>query len=95
MKNFVLDAAAGAAFTLGVAAICAAIALGGCSNADMSQIEALGSPAQITCYSGGHAVFDAHSTGKVSTERGSDGWYFEDAATERPVRVSGQCVIRN
>jgi hypothetical protein len=76
-------------------AVAVAIGLGGCTNADVAQLSALGSPADITCYSGGKVIYQGQSTGKVSTENQSDGWYFEDASTHRLVRVSGQCVIKN
>ncbi len=71
-----------------------AIALGGCTNADIAQLTALGSPASITCYSGGKVIYKGMSTGKIATESQSDGWYFQDASTHELVRVSGQCVIK-
>jgi hypothetical protein len=71
------------------------IALAGCTRAQMSQIGALGSPGHITCYSGGKVIYEGDSTGKIATEDRSDGWFFEDAATRRLVRVSGACVINN
>ena len=58
-------------------------------------MSALGSSGHITCYSGGKIIYDGESTGKISTDHHSDGWYFEDAATKSLVRVSGQCVIKN
>jgi hypothetical protein len=83
-------------------AICLAIfgifyllTLPGCKDADIAQWTSVGSAAQITCYSGGQVIYSGTSTGKVSTEHQSDGWYFEDAATHRLVRISGTCVIKN
>jgi hypothetical protein len=80
---------------LGSVTVLGLLSLGACSNADMAQMGAMGSPAHIQCFSGGVLILDATSTGKVSTENESDGWYFEDAATHRLVRVSGDCVIKN
>jgi hypothetical protein len=75
--------------------IVAVLFLTGCTNADIAQWGALGSPADIVCYSGGKVIYQGRSTGKVSTENQSDGWYFQDASDKRLVRVSGQCVIKN
>jgi len=66
-----------------------------CSDARRAQLGALGSPGHITCYSGGQIIYEGDSTGKIMTEQGSDGWYFNDKATNSLVRVSGDCVIRN
>lgn len=71
------------------------LALAGCTNAEWSQLTSLGSPADIICYSGGKVIYQGRSTGKVSTESGSDGWFFQDASDNRLVRVSGQCVVKN
>ena len=69
--------------------------LSGCTKADVAQVTSIGSPADITCYSGNQVIYSGRSTGKVSTESGSDGWYFQDDATGKLIRVSGACVIRN
>lgn len=78
-----------------VLALLSMLALHGCKDADIAQWTSVGSPAHVTCYSGGQVIYDGQSTGKVSTEHQSDGWYFEDAATHRLVRISGTCVVRN
>lgn len=67
----------------------------GCTNADISRIGALGSVGEITCYSGGNIIYHGKSTGKIETENGSDGWYFQEDSTKNLIRVSGDCVIRN
>lgn len=67
----------------------------GCTDASRAQLGSLGNPGTIECYSGGKAIYIGKSTGKIATEQGSDGWYFNDAATDRLVRVSGDCVIKN
>lgn len=77
-----------------IAFICALV-LGGCTDAGMKQYTTIGSPGHIKCYSGTLLIYEGDSTGKISTEHQSDGWYFEDAATHKLVRVSGACVIVN
>lgn len=52
-----------------------------------------GAAARVTCYSGGKPIYDSCSTGKVSSEKESDGYFFRDAVTNRLVEVSGECVI--
>jgi uncharacterized lipoprotein YajG len=69
--------------------------LAGCTDATISGITSLGSPADITCYSGNMVIYHGRSTGKVATVENSDGWEFRDAATQRFVRVSGPCVVLN
>jgi hypothetical protein len=78
---------------MGIAVVLGAIA--GCTDAERAGISALGSAADITCYSGGVVTYHGKSTGKVSTTQGSDGWEFRDATTGRFVRVSGACVVLN
>jgi hypothetical protein len=66
-----------------------------CTDTQIAQVSAIGEPGHITCYSGGQVIYEGDSTGKIATEESSDGWKFMDAATQRLVRVSGDCVIRN
>lgn len=66
-----------------------------CTDAKWKKVTALGSPAKVTCYSGGKVIFDGKSTGKVPSEEHSDGWFFEDVETNKLIRVSGDCVIIN
>lgn len=80
---------------LDIAALIVVLFLFGCSDAHVKQWTTIGSAGSITCYSGGKVIYDGKSTGKISTESQSDGWYFEDAATHKLVRVSGDCVIVN
>lgn len=67
----------------------------GCSDAQRAQLGAMGQPGDITCYSGGTVFYHGKSTGKIATEKQSDGWYFQEAGTNNLIRVSGACVIRN
>ena len=66
-----------------------------CTNANWSQMTSIGSPGHIKLYSCGVVVGEWDSTGKIATEKGSDGWYFQDAITKKLVRVSGTVVITN
>ena len=66
-----------------------------CSDTDLASMKSIGDPGHITCYSGGQVIYEGDSTGKIETETQSDGWKFMDSKTQRLVRVSGDCVIRN
>jgi len=68
-------------------------AFSGCTDAQMGQVGALGSQFKVTLYSGGQPVKTWISTGKVSTETHSDGWYFIDSVSHRLIRVSGPVVV--
>ena len=65
----------------------------GCTSADRAKIFAYGSKHKITLYSGGIAVKVWHSSGAISNEAHSDGYYFKDDETGKLVSVSGQIVI--
>lgn len=65
----------------------------GCTDARMSKLLQLGSPQHIKCYSGGAVIYEGDSTGKVANENDSDGYYWEDAATQKIVEVSADCVF--
>lgn len=71
------------------------IMLSGCTDAGLKQFTTLGSSGHITCYSGGKVIYDGYSTGKIASEKQSDGWYFEDLKTGKLIRVSGDCLIEN
>ena len=72
-----------------------ALVVGGCTDAERAQIGSVGSEAHIECWSAGYKYYDGYSTGKVKTEQGSDGWFFQEKGTDSLIRVSGSCVIRN
>lgn len=77
-----------------IALLIVAIAMmAGCKDATVAQWNSLGKPHTITVYSGGVAVKVFHSTGNVSNEPNSDGWYFEDRDTHKLVEVAGSLVI--
>jgi hypothetical protein len=65
----------------------------GCSKADRAAFNAIGSKHRITLYSGGIAARTWVSSGKIENEDRSDGYYFQDDATKKLIRVSGDIVI--
>lgn len=67
----------------------------GCTDANMKQFTSLGYAGTIVCYSGGKEIYTGTSTGKIATEKDSDGWYFVEAGTSKLIRVSGDCLIKN
>lgn len=73
----------------------AVLSLAACTDAKMKQFTSLGSPGEIVCYSGALEIYRGKSTGKIATEQGSDGWFFQEEGTGKLIRVSGACVIRN
>lgn len=71
------------------------LAFSGCTDAFRSSIYAYGDKAEIECYSGGKLVYKGKSTGRMATVEGSDGWQFREEGTDKFVRVSGDCIIKN
>lgn len=72
-----------------------AFLISGCTDATYKQYTTFGTKARVTCYSGGKIIYSGASTGKVHAEKQSDGWFFEDEATNKLIRVSGDCLIVN
>jgi hypothetical protein len=70
-----------------------ALLLVGCTDAQISNISALGKPHKVSMYNGGKLVREWVSTGKVETLIDSDGWQFKDQATGKLVRVGGDVII--
>jgi hypothetical protein len=74
----------------------AALLLGltACKDADISQLQSLGSRHKVTLYAcDGHAIQTWQATGNVSNEGNSDGWYFKDEQTGKLIEVTGTLVI--
>lgn len=67
--------------------------LSSCRDSTLAQYSALGEKQSVEMYSGGKLVRTWVSSGKVATEKNSDGYYFEDTKTGKLVRVSGDIVI--
>ena len=71
------------------------LGLSACSDAERTQLMAVGSSGHITCYSGTLKIYEGDATGKIATESHSDGWFFKEKVTGDLIRVSGSCLIRN
>jgi hypothetical protein len=69
------------------------LTLTGCKDATRAQWGSLGTRHRVTVWSGGVAVKTYISTGNVSNQGQSDGWYFEDEATHKLVEVAGTLTI--
>lgn len=65
----------------------------GCKDSQIAQFKSIGSAHRIICYSGGQVIYDGYSTGNVSDQESSDGFYWEDAATRKLVETNADCVI--
>jgi len=66
-----------------------------CTDAGKEKLFNYGNEFQVDMYSGGKLVRSWVSTGKVNSEKGSDGYYFKDKATGKLVEVAGDVVITN
>jgi hypothetical protein len=63
-----------------------------CTDAQFSKATGLNHKFTVKVL-GPDTVITYHSTGKVSNESGSDGYYFNDAKTNQLVEVSGTVII--
>ena len=64
-----------------------------CTDAQRSKMFSIGDSAHVKCFSGGIIIYEGYSTGKISSEQDSDGYYFRDKETNLLMEVSGNCVI--
>lgn len=71
----------------------ALFALASCTDAQRAKVGGLGDEFKVEMYSGGKLVRTWTSTGKVSNEENTDGYYFKDKATGKLIEVSGDVVI--
>jgi hypothetical protein len=76
------------------ALLTALLVIAGCTDAQYGQWNSLGEPAIIDCFNGTQPIYHGRTLGKISTEQGSDGWFFIEVGTGHLIRVSGACVIR-
>lgn len=63
-----------------------------CTDAQFSKATGLNHKFTVKVL-GPDTVITYHSTGKVSNENGSDGYYFTNAATGKLMEVSGTVII--
>lgn len=66
--------------------------LAGCTDAERGRLLSYGETAKITCYSGGKAVFEDTSTGKVM-QSPSGGLIFESKTTGKHTRAYADCIM--
>lgn len=64
-----------------------------CTDAQRGKIQALGNSGQVECYSGGKLIYSGVSSGKITSEQDSDGYFFLDKDTGKFMQVSGNCFI--
>jgi len=66
----------------------------GCKDATYAQFKSLGCKHMVTLYANdGKIIKQWESTGNVSNQAQSDGWYFEDSKTHKLIEVTGTLVI--
>lgn len=73
-------------------ALFAALALAGCTDAERANLFSYGDQALVTCYSGGVAIFEDTSTGKIVSLDG-DGFAFKSATTGKMTRAYADCIL--
>lgn len=78
----------------GVVALFIALVMGSCTDAKRSKLMGLGSKFKIEMLNcDGSVARTWVSSGKVSSEANSDGYYFEDEKTGKLIEVTGRLVI--
>lgn len=74
--------------------ICAGITFYGCTDAQWGQYTSLGNSFDVKLYGcDGVIIAEYTSSGKVSEEQGSDGWFFIDAKTGKFIRLAGTVIV--
>lgn len=63
------------------------------TDGKMAKWKSYGESRSIECYSGGSLIYKGESTGKIQSERSSDGYYFKEKGSGKLLEVSGNCVI--
>ena len=74
-------------------ALLSASILTSCTDAFRSKLGGYGDEFKVEMYSGGQKVREWTSSGKVLSEQGSDGYYFNDKDSGKLIEVSGDVVI--
>jgi hypothetical protein len=64
----------------------------GCTDAERAKLTGFGDKFTIKVVSC-DTIITYHSSGKVQSESGSDGYYFNDATTGKLIEVSGTVII--
>jgi hypothetical protein len=68
------------------------VLMGSCTDATISKIGGYGDTFTVKVL-GPDTIITYHSTGKVISENGSDGYYFNDRETGKLIEVSGTVII--
>ncbi|TAA41544.1 hypothetical protein [Pseudoxanthomonas winnipegensis] len=76
-----------------VVAVAVMMLASGCTDAERAKVFALGSEAQVTCYSGGKQIFSDESTGKILADETGAGVYFKSKRTGRLVHTYADCIV--
>lgn len=80
--------------TLKILAAIIIITLASCTDAQMSKLGGLGDEFKVELINcDGSITHSWVSTGKVSSEKNSDGYYFKDKATGKLIEVTGRLII--
>lgn len=69
------------------------ISLNSCTDAEQAKMTGYGKDYIIEMYSGGKLVKTWYSSGKVLSEKNSDGYYFEQKKTSKIIEVTGDIII--
>ena len=65
----------------------------GCTDAEWGKYRVYGSNATIRCWSGGQLILDEVSSGKILSEKNSNGYYFVSKKTGEMIEVDADCVF--
>ena len=69
------------------------VLLASCTDAKQSKLNGFGKRYKIEVLNGGQIIRTYTSSGKISSEHNSDGYYFNDEATNKLIEVSGDVII--
>jgi hypothetical protein len=70
-----------------------ALSICSCTDASRARLTGYGDEYKVEMYSGGQMVRSWTSSGKVHSEEGSDGYFFNDKASGKLIEVTGDVVI--
>ena len=64
-----------------------------CTDGQRGKLMSYGSSRTIECYSGTKLIYKGKSSGKISSEQNSDGYFFTESGTGKLMEVSGNCIL--
>lgn len=64
-----------------------------CTDADLGKLKSLGSNARVRCWSGGQLILDEISSGKILSEKNSNGYYFISEKSGEMIEVDADCIF--